>query len=70
MSIEGSPDRYDKIQKHDHLVCYRCGSISDRSFDDLTSALEKQLGEKIVSYDLKVCYLCPKCREIDKGGII
>lgn len=70
MSIEGSPDRYDKIQKHDHLVCNRCGSISDRTFDDLTSALEKQLGEKIVSYDLKVCYLCPKCREKDKGGII
>lgn len=63
MSIEGSPDRYDKIKKHDHLVCKRCGALSDISFGDLTSNLEKQLGEGILSYDLKVFYLCPKCRE-------
>ena len=63
MSIEGSPDRYDKILKHDHLVCKKCGSLSDISFEDLTGALEKQLGENILSYDLKVFYLCPKCRE-------
>lgn len=66
MSIEGSPDRYDKIQKHDHLVCKKCGALSDIKFEDLTRKLEDQLGEGILSYDLKVYYLCPKCREEKK----
>lgn len=63
LSIENSPDRYDKIQRHDHLVCRKCGALSDIKFEDLTRNLEKQLGEKILSYDLKIFYLCPKCRE-------
>lgn len=63
LSVEGSPDRYDKIRKHDHLVCRRCGILADKNFEDLTKDLEKQLGEGIISYDLKVFYLCPKCRE-------
>ncbi len=63
LSLEGSPDRYDKIQKHDHLVCQRCGALSDINFQDLTRDLESQLGEGILSYDLKVFYLCPACRK-------
>ena len=62
ISIEGSPDRYDKIVKHDHLVCKRCGALSDITFSDLTASLSAQLGEPILSYDLKVSYLCPACR--------
>ena len=63
LSMEGSPDRYDKIHKHDHLVCQRCGALSDINFQDLTRDLESQLGEGILSYDLKVFYLCPACRK-------
>ena len=63
LSMEGSPARYDKIQKHDHLVCQRCGALSDINFQDLTRDLESQLGEGILSYDLKVFYLCPACRK-------
>lgn len=63
LSIENSPDRYDKIRKHDHLICKQCGALSDISFEDLTKNLEKQLGAGIFSYDLKVFYLCPTCRE-------
>ena len=48
LSMEGSPDRYDKIQKHDHLVCQRCGALSDINFQDLTQDLESQLGEGIL----------------------
>ena len=61
LSMEGSPDRYDKIQKHDHLVCQRCGALSDINFQDLTRNLESQLGEGILSYDLKVLSLRPAC---------
>ena len=51
VSIEGSPDRYDKNTKHDHLVCKQCGALSDKTFADLTESLSAQLGEPILSYD-------------------
>ena len=63
LSLEGSPDRYDKILRHDHLVCRKCGAQSDADFGNLTAQLERQLGEGIFSYDLRVFYLCPMCRE-------
>lgn len=63
LSIENSPDRYDKIRKHDHLVCRKCGALSDINLEDLTKNLENQIKEEILSYDLKVFYLCKKCRE-------
>lgn len=63
VSAEGMPDRYDIPQKHDHLVCKRCGKILDVSFEDLTAPLCSQLGQDFLFYDLKVYYLCPECRE-------
>ena len=63
ISVEGHPDRYDKMRRHDHLVCRECGRLSDISFQDLTENLEEQLGESILSYDLRVFYICPRCRE-------
>ena len=62
VSMEGYPDRYDKIIKHDHLVCKRCGALSDICFLDLTAQLQAQTQEEIISYDLKVNYICPACR--------
>ena len=67
VSVEGMPDRYDRAVKHDHLVCRRCGSLADVSLEDLTASLRRQLGEDFLSYDLKVFYLCPACREREKG---
>ena len=66
VSVEGMPDRYDILQKHDHLVCKRCGKILDVSFEDLTAPLRSQLGQDFLFYDLKVYYLCPECREREK----
>lgn len=62
VSVENMPDRYDRLTKHDHLVCQKCGKLADISFEDLTASLRKQLGEDFLSYDLKVFYLCPDCR--------
>ena len=61
ISVEGSPDRYDKIVRHDHLVCKKCGRLTDFGFDDLTSGLQKRLDGKVMGYDLKIYYLCPDC---------
>lgn len=70
LSMECTPDRYDKIQRHDHLVCKICGALSDICFDEITQDLERQLGESILSYDLKVFYLCSKCREKKEKGVL
>lgn len=62
ISLEGCPDRYDKNTRHDHLVCRKCGKLSDVYLSDITSELEQQIGFSIEGYDLKVQYLCPQCR--------
>lgn len=63
IALPGSPIRYDRIQRHDHLVCQQCGKLADMSFADLTESLCDQLGSEVLSYDLKVTYVCPECRE-------
>ena len=63
LSFAGERDRYDHIQRHDHLICQRCGRLADVTFEDLTAPLRTQLGENIVSYDLKVFYICPECQK-------
>ena len=68
--VEGMPDRYDRIQRHDHLVCRRCGKLSDIDLGDLTAELEKKAGISILSYDLKLNYLCEECRkELQEKGM-
>ncbi|MGM9665662.1 MAG: Fur family transcriptional regulator [Eubacteriales bacterium] len=62
ISMEGMPDRYDAVYKHDHLVCERCGKLTDILFDDITASLKNQLGQDFLFYDLKVFYVCPECR--------
>ena len=62
ISVEGLPDRYDKIVKHD-IVCRNCGKLTDIQFDDLTENLKKQFGADFLFYDLKVFYVCPDCRK-------
>ena len=63
ISIEGSPDHYDRTEKPDHLVCSCCGKLADICFTDLSASLQRQLGDSFQYYDLKVYYLCPACRK-------
>ena len=63
ITTEGMPDRYDRAQKHDHLLCRRCGKLSDVELEDITESLRTQLGDPFLSYDLKVYYICPECRK-------
>lgn len=68
ISIEGYPDRYDKILRHDHLVCRKCGKLSDILLEDLTEKLQSQLGISMLSYDLKINYICDTCMKKEKEG--
>ena len=63
ISVEGLPDRYDRIQRHDHLVCQRCGKLLDIDLGDLRTQFEKKAGIPILSYDLKLLYLCEDCKK-------
>lgn len=62
VSIEGMPDRYDRLQRHDHLVCRSCGKLLDLDLTDLTEQLQRQVSVPFLSYDLKLLYICEDCR--------
>lgn len=66
--VEGKPDHYDRVNRHDHLVCSHCGKISDITLDDLTSSLSRQIGAPIESYDLRITWICQDCRKAMKGN--
>lgn len=68
ISVEGCPDRYDRNTRHDHLVCRRCGSLADIHLEDITAQLEQQTGFAIDGYDLRIQYLCPRCRAAQDSG--
>ena len=70
VSVEGMPDRYDRTLRHDHLVCKQCGRLLDIDLGDLTAQLEQMAGISILSYDLKLMYLCEDCRKkLSKKGM-
>lgn len=69
VSVEGYPDRYDNVTRHDHLVCRRCGRLSDITLEDLTERLQKQIDVPMLSYDLKINYICDKCLKEDEDSL-
>ena len=66
----GSPDRYDRTERHDHLICSRCGKITDVRLPDMQERIREALGQEILSYDLRIRYICPACREQKKDKIM
>ena len=66
----GSPDRYDRTERHDHLICSRCGKITDVRLPDIQERIREALGQEILSYDLRIRYICPACREQEKDNIM
>lgn len=63
VSVEGMPERYDRTARHDHLLCQRCGKLVDVELEDLTQQLAQQVGVPLLSYDLKLIYLCEDCKK-------
>ncbi len=63
VSFNERSERYDKPDRHDHLVCKSCGKISDISLEDFTKMLEACSGVTLEGYDLKLLYICDACRK-------
>ena len=66
LSLEDKTEHYDKLLRHDHLVCKGCGKITDLMFDDMTKLFEKNAGVKLETYDLKLIYICKECKKLKK----
>jgi len=64
LSFLDEPDRYDKcISPHAHLICTRCGQVSDVMIPELMHFLEKQADVTLLSYDLTLKYICSSCKQ-------
>ncbi len=64
VSVPGKPDAYDTLkEKHDHMICALCGRIRDIFIPGLQDAIDYQTGEKTLSYELSISYICPDCRK-------
>lgn len=61
--LEDGPDRYDRMVRHDHILCDKCGKLSDVYIEDLSDRLERETGISVTSYDLNIHYLCDECRK-------
>ena len=63
LHIDGVADCFDKIiEPHDHLLCDRCGKITDIKLPALTDVIEREINSEIEDYELTVHYLCQDCR--------
>ena len=65
--MDGQPDRYDKTIRHDHLICEKCGAISDAMLEDYREEFSNKSGVEVTFYDLKLFWLCDKCRAKSGG---
>ena len=64
LHIDGVADCFDKIMEpHDHLLCDKCGKITNITLPSLSDTLENAVGSEIESYELTVHYICPECRQ-------
>ncbi len=63
ITAEGTKDRYDNsFIPHGHLFCTLCSEVTDFNIPHFQNELEEIAGVGIDSYELKVRYVCKKCR--------
>ena len=66
----GSPDRYDRTERHDHLICSRCGKIADVHLPDMQSRIETGWDGRSSPTTLKSGISAPPCREQEKDNLM
>lgn len=63
LPVEGGPDHYDRIVRHEHLICPHCGRITDVYLDDMSQYLTDYVHKQVLSYELKISCLCEECQK-------
>ena len=63
LPVEGGPDHYDRIVRHEHLICPQCGKITDVYLDDISQFLADYVHKQVLSYELKISCLCEECQK-------
>ena len=67
ITAENGSDRYDNsFIPHGHLFCTVCGEVKDFTVPDFEKELGKIIRESFSSYELKVRYICDRCRTSNK----
>ncbi|MBR2465437.1 MAG: transcriptional repressor [Clostridia bacterium] len=68
ITAEGTKDRYDNaFVPHGHLFCTMCSEVTDFQIPNFKEKLEGIAGDAIDSYELKVRYVCPRCKKAAAG---
>ena len=68
ITAEDGSDRYDgSFVPHGHLFCTRCHNVTDFTLPSFSDTLNDVCGCEIDSYELKVRYVCPSCREFTEN---
>ena len=59
ITVDNKAIHYDKVIKHDHLICKNCKRITDVQVKDITESLKEQLNVDILDYQISIDYICP-----------
>lgn len=61
--VDGGADCFDRtVGIHDHMICDKCGKISNVRLPGVSEAIRTALGSELLSYDLTVHSICTECR--------
>ena len=63
IDLPGAPTRYDgNLTPHEHVLCLRCGELRDLELGvDVLHYLREKTGENVLTYQLNLGCICPKC---------
>jgi len=56
-------------EHHDHLICTRCGEITefvDKEIEKRQHAITDELGFKMIDHSMQIYGICKKCQENEK----
>ena len=54
ITVDNKAIHYDKVIKHDHLICKNCKRITDVQVKDITESLKEQLNVDILDYQISI----------------
>ncbi len=65
VEVADGPNRFDfTLKNHYHVICVKCGEVSDVDMDEIPDLLEKihnTHGMEFLEYDISFKGVCPKC---------